>query len=745
MFKLISKILVIFLFFTVSTRSQEFDNVLINGNVRISNETILVFSELPSEQFLDENSINTVLKKLYESGFFKDVVVKIENRNLIIDVIENPIIQTVFVEGIKKKKTIEAIYDILLLKNRSSFNSITVKNDERIILNFLKNDGYYFPEVISSIQELGDNKIDLFYNINTGEKAKIAKISFIGDKKYKGSTLRDIILSEEYKFWKFISGKKFLNENLINYDKRLLDNFYKNKGYYDTNIESSFANYLGNDKFELIYNIYTGKKYYFNDLTLELPIDYDEVNFKKLNSIFANLKGKKYSINSIDKIIKEIDKIVLNEQYEFLKSSVDEQINGDLINLTFKIEESEKFYVEKINIFGNNITQENVLRNNLSTDEGDAFNELLHKRTINNLKSLNFFADVKSEILDGTLSNQKIINITVDEKPTGEISAGAGVGTSGGSVAFGVKENNFLGKGIEFGSDLSISGEAIKGSISISNPNYKGTDKSLNFKAESTTTDRLANFGYKSMKKGFSLGSGSEFYEDLFLNVGVSTFHERLSTTSTASTHVKKQDGSYFDAFVDYTLAYDKRNQKYKPSEGFTSKFTQKLPVINKSNTITNVYELKLYEQFFDQNVLSYGFYGATTNSLTNKDVKLSDRLFIPQRSLRGFESGRIGPKDGADYIGGNYALTFNANTTLPQVLPSFENTNFSLFFDAANLWGVDYTTSNLGGSKIRSAVGLAVDLYTPIGPLTFSFAEPITKGKNDITETFRFNLGTTF
>ena len=307
MFKLISKILVIFLFFTVSTRSQEFDNVLINGNVRISNETILVFSELPSEQFLDENSINTVLKKLYESGFFKDVVVKIENRNLIIDVIENPIIQTVFVEGIKKKKTIEAIYDILLLKNRSSFNSITVKNDERIILNFLKNDGYYFPEVISSIQELGDNKIDLFYNINTGEKAKIAKISFIGDKKYKDSTLRDIILSEEYKFWKFISGKKFLNENLINYDKRLLDNFYKNKGYYDTNIESSFANYLGNDKFELIYNIYTGKKYYFNDLTLELPIDYDEVNFKKLNSIFANLKGKKYSINSIDKIIKEID------------------------------------------------------------------------------------------------------------------------------------------------------------------------------------------------------------------------------------------------------------------------------------------------------------------------------------------------------------------------------------------------------------------------------------------------------
>jgi outer membrane protein insertion porin family len=745
MFKIICQIFLIFFFFIAPIQSQEFDNILINGNKRVSNETILVFSELPSKKFLDENSINTVLKKLYKTGFFKDVVVKIENKNLLIEVVENPIIQTVFIEGVKKKQIKESLYETLSLKNRSSFNSILVKKDEKMILNALKSEGYYFSKIVSSFQDLGNNKIDLYYKINLGQKAKISKISFIGNKIYKDNTLRNIILSEEYKFWKIISGKKFLKENFINFDKKLLDNFYKNKGFYNVIIESSFANYLGKDEFELVYNISAGKKYYFNDIILKLPLDYDKDNFNELTTIFTSLKGKNYSINSINKILKTIDKIVLNEEYEFLKSSVIEDINDNLMNLTFNIEESEKFYIEKINIYGNNITREDVLRNVLSVDEGDAFNELLHKRTLNNLKSLNFFKDVNSEIIEGTIDNQKIINITVEEKPTGEISAGAGVGTNGGTVVFGVKENNFLGRGLEFGSDLSFSAEQLKGLISLNNPNYKGTNRSLNFSAESKITDRLDNFGYKSNKTGFSLSSGFEYYNDLFLNVGISSFVEKLETESTASAGFKKQEGSYFDTFFNYTFAYDKRDQKFKPTEGYISRFTQKVPLISKSNTLTNIYDLRFYDQWFNENVASYNFYAALTNSITGKDVKLSDRLFLRPSRLRGFETGKIGPIDGNDFVGGNYILAFNANTTLPQIFPDMQNADFTLFFDAANVWGVDYNSGIADGGKIRTSIGFAVDIFTPIGPLNFSISEPITKSKNDITETFRFNLGTSF
>ena len=745
MFRFFIQLILLSIFLTFSSYSKNYEKIIINGNERISNETILVFSEIQDNIPLDENSINEILKKLYKSGFFKDVTVKIENNNLTIDVLENPIIQTVLIEGIKRKKTEESLYEILSLKNRSSYNSTLIKKDEAAILSFLKDDGYYFSKVTSSYQDLGDNKIDLLYQIELGEKSKISKISFIGDKKFKDSTLKNIIISEEYKFWKFLSGKKYLNENLINYDKRLLNNFYKNKGFFNVVIESSFANYLGNDEFEIIYNISSGNKFYFNEFNLNLPLDYDRANFQQLDNIFKKLKGENYSLNSIDKILKEIDKIVLNEQFEFLKSTVNESIEDNLINLTFDIDESEKFYVEKINILGNNVTREEVIRNNLLVDEGDAFNELLQTRTLNNLRGLNFFSKVESEILDIDNENKKIINITVEEKPTGEIMAGAGVGTGGGTFAFGVSENNFLGRGIEFASDISVSTESLKGIISMNNPNYKGSNRSLNTSLESTITDRLKNFGYKSNKTGFSVGSGFEFYDDLYWNTGVSSYVEKLETDSTASASMKKQEGSYFDTFFNHTFSYDKRDQRYKTSDGYISRFSQNIPLISESYTLTNTYDYKIYNEWLDENIFSIGFFGKTSNSLAGKDIKLSDRLYLPASKLRGFESGKVGPKDGADFIGGNYAASINIATSLSQILPNSQNTNFSVFFDAANVWGIDYSSSLSDESKIRSSVGIAVDFFTPVGPLNFSLTEPITKGKNDITESFRFNLGTTF
>ncbi|MDA8833430.1 outer membrane protein assembly factor BamA [Candidatus Pelagibacter bacterium] len=745
MFRFFIQLILLSIFLIFPSHSKNYEKIIIKGNERISNETILVFSEIQDNKSLDENSINEILKKIYKSGFFKDVTVKIENNNLTIDVLENPIIQTVFIEGIKRKKTEESLYGILSLKNRSSYNSTLIKKDEAAILSFLKDDGYYFSKVTSSYQDLGDNKIDLLYQIELGEKSKISKISFIGDKKFKDNTLKNIIISEEYKFWKFLSGKKYLNENLINYDKRLLNNFYKNKGFFNVVIESSFANYLGNDEFEIIYNISSGNKFYFNEFNLNLPIDYDRINFQQLDNIFKDLKGEKYSLNSIDRILKEIDKIVLNEQFEFLKSTVNESIEDNLINLTFNISESENFYVKKINILGNNITREEVIRNNFLIDEGDAFNEILQTRTLNNLKALNFFSKVDSEILDIDNENTKIINITVEEKPTGEIMAGAGVGTGGGTFAFGVSENNFLGRGIEFASDISVSTESLKGIISMNNPNYKNSNKSLNASLQSTITDRLENFGYKSNKTGFSVGSGFELYDDLYWNTGVSSFVEKLETDNTASASMKKQEGSYFDIFFNHTFNYDKRDQKYKTSDGYISRFTQNIPLISESYTLTNTYDYKIYNEWLNENIFSIGFFGKTSNSLSGKDIKLSDRLFLPSSKLRGFESGKVGPKDGADYIGGNYAASINIATSLSQILPDSQNTNFSVFFDAANVWGIDYSSSLSDDSKIRSSVGIAVDLFTPIGPLNFSLSEPITKGKNDITESFRFNLGTTF
>ena len=387
MFNYLSKFFLIFIIFTTHSLSETYDDIVIMGNKRISNDTIKVFSIIPDKKNINENEINIILKNLYETGFFNDVSVKIENNKLIISVIENPIIQTVFIEGVKSRVIRESLMDILTLKDRSSFNRSKLKLDESVIINFLKNKGYYFAALTTSTENLDNNSINLTHTIEIGQKAKISKISFLGDKKIKDSKLRDVIISEEHKFWKFISNKKFINEELINFDKQLLNNFYKNKGFFDVKINASFANYLGNNEFELIYNISSGKKYFFNNVKLSLPLDYDVSNFTKLNKIFLKLKGKNYSLNAIDKILQEIDNIVLNEQFESLTSEVNEELIDNLINLTFNISEADKFYIERINILGNNITRENVIRDSLYVDEGDSFNDLLHTKSINKLKS----------------------------------------------------------------------------------------------------------------------------------------------------------------------------------------------------------------------------------------------------------------------------------------------------------------------------------------------------------------------
>ena len=737
-------ILLIF-FFKISFASSEIvTKIDIVGNDRISNETILMFSEISESQNINNTDVNTVLKNLYETNFFKDVKVEFTNQVLQIKVIENPMIYNIEFTGLKSKNLINIISENIKLKERSSYIETLVIEDNNKIGSILRNAGYFFSKVSILKEDVGENKLNLTINIELGKKAKINKISFIGDKIYKNRKLSSIIISEEYKFWKFLSGKKYLNENTINLDLRLLKNFYLNNGYYNVSINSSFARLIDVNEFELIFNIDANNKVFFGDLSLVLPNDYDAKNFEKINKLFNELKDTRYSINKIDKILEEIDSVVLDEQYESVEALVDEELVNNNLNLKFIVNETEKVFIKRINIFGNNITSENVIRNQLLIDEGDPFNKILEAKSLNNIKSLNFFKNVKSEIISNENDNTKTINISVEEKPTGEIMAGAGFGTSGTSFLVGVKENNFLGKGISLDSKLNVGTDTVKGQISINNPNYKNSDKSVNFSLMSAETDRLKSSGYKTNKTGFSLGSRFEYYDDFFLSIGTSTFYEELETDSTASATQKTQEGNYFDTFLKLDFNYDKRNQKFQTSKGFKSLYSIDLPLISETYSLINSYNYRYYTELYENNISSFSFLFEAANSINDKNIKLSERLYLPSNNLRGFERGKVGPKDGDDYIGGNFLSSINFSSTLPQVLPNYQNADFLVFFDIANIWGVDYDSA-LDDSEIRSSIGVAVDWFTPVGPLNFSLAQPLSKSNQDTTESFRFNLGTTF
>ena len=744
----LKKKIIFFLIIFFSTSSVLFAEVLkeiqIKGNKRVSDESIKMFSNTKIGDDINNNKLNEILKNVYDSNFFEDVKVSFKDNILVIFVEENSLVENVIIKGPKSKTLIGELKKKLKVKSRSSYNEILFLADKKSITESLKQKGYFFSNVDVMIEKLADNKVNLIYNIEMGDKAKIRKISFIGDKIFKDRKLRSVIVSEEYKFWKFISGKKFLNQSLIDLDERLLKNFYLNKGFYNVKINSSFARMLNEKEFELIYNIVPNKRFYFNKISLDLPIDFDQANFKDLNKLFNKLNGKKYSLFVIEDILDEIEKIILDEEFKTLKTKVDENVFDNKIDLTFSVSEGKKYTVERINIYGNNITQENVIRNQLIIDEGDEFNSILASKSINNIKSLNIFKSVDSKIIDNE-DNSKTIDITIEEKATGEIMAGAGFGTEGTSFSFAIKENNYLGRGIGLVSELSVSEETIKGQFNVNNPNFRNSDKSINVNLQSLETDRLKDSGYKTNKTGFGFGTSFEYQDDVFIGLGQDSYYEKIETNSSASTRQKSQAGNYWDTFLNLNLDYDKRDQKYRPTDGFKSFYSVNLPIISENNSLMNSYIFTLYEELYEDNVTKFSFFAKAANSLTNDNIKLSERIYLPGSRLRGFVSGGVGPKDGNDFIGGNYATSVNIQTSIPQLLPNVQNMDVSMFFDAGNVWGVDYDSSLDDTNKIRSSIGVGVDWFTIIGPLSLSFSHPVSKADTDKTESFKFNLGTTF
>tara|TARA_B100001057_G_scaffold438499_1_gene471045 strand:- start:35 stop:2278 length:2244 start_codon:yes stop_codon:yes gene_type:complete len=747
MIKLLSKLIFIILFLISTSYAEIIKKIEINGNKRISNESIIIFSELKTNENITKSNLDTALKNLYKTNFFSNVSFFLENQILNINVEENPIIDNFEITGIKKQSLIEFIKGKIELAEMKSFDEEILTADLNLINNILKSSGYYFAD-ISSSKSLNEelNSVNLKINIELGEKAKIKKIIFLGEKVFKEKRLKEVITSEEHRFWKFVSKNVYINKELINLDKRLLVNYFKDNGYFNVKVVNSFVEFDKNSNFNLIFNITAGKKYFFNDFTLNIPSNYDSKTFDSIRKQFSKLKGDAYSLSKVNSLLDRIDKIALTKQYEFINASVVEKLDKDKINLEINISESEKLYVEKINISGNYSTLEEVIRNNLIVDEGDPLNEILFNKSINNLKSLGIFKKVDTDIKDGSDNTLKIIDIDIEERPSGEISLTAGFGTSGEIIGAGIKEKNFLGKGINLNTNFEITPESLKGAFIYAKPNFNNTDNTLFTSFKSSTTDLLTDSGYKTSELGFSLGTKFEQFQNIFLSPEINFLVEDLETSNKASSVLKKQEGSYSDLYFNYTINQDLRNRKFRTESGYQTFFSQEVPLISDNAEFSNAFEVSKYKKLSTKSdvIGKISFFAKNITGLSD-DVRISKRLSIPSNKLRGFEKNRVGPIDNNDYVGGNNVTAVNLSATLPNIVEGLDNLDVGVFFDAANLWGIDYDSSLDDKSTIRTSAGVAFNLMTPIGPLSFSFANALTKASSDKTETFRFRLGTQF
>ena len=744
MHKIITIVLFL-LFSTFSLNAEIVRNLKIIGNERVSDETIKVYGDIELGKNYKESDLNNILQNLYSTNFFEDVQINLEGGILTIKLKEYPIINQLVILGEKNKKYLEQIKKIIKLRQKSSFIKSYLSDDIENIKRLYSSAGYNNSIVDIKTREV-DNNIDLIIEISRGEVTKISSINFTGNKILRDRRLRDIIASGEDKFWKIISRNTKFSENLINLDKRLLTNYYKSLGYYDVEISSNSAIINDEGNVDLIYSIEAGKRYVIKKISTNIDQVFDKNIFFDLEKSYQKYIGEFYSPFSITILLKDIDEIIENNNLQFVEHNVEEKLDESKgeIEILFNIFEAKKILVERINIVGNNITNENVIRSELILDEGDPFTKLKLDKSISNLKARNIFADVKAETKTGSSNDLRNIEIKVEEKPTGEISAGAGVGTSGGNFAFNIRENNWLGEGKQVDFAIDIDEESLSGRLNFTDPNYDFLGNALNVYISSTGNDK-PDQGYENTTVATGISTSFEQYKNVFATLGIDASYDDLRTFDSASASLKKQAGEFSELSGSYGFKYDKRDRKFMPTSGSVYSFNQTLPIVADKRFISNTISASGYKSFSENIIGSSKIYLSAINGIGEDDVRLSKRKNLSQRRLRGFERGKVGPVDGDDHVGGNYAAALNFEVNLPNVFPESTKTEVGLFLDFGNLWGVDYDSSLDKSNELRSSTGVAASWLSPLGPMTFIFSTNLSKASTDKTESFSFNLGTTF
>ena len=738
--------IVITLFFLGSTfaNAEVVNKVVIKGNKRVSEETIKVYGEIKTNKDYSESDINEVLNNLYSTNFFEDVKLELKNNIFIINVKEYPVVNQLVFTGENNKRYISEIKKLIKLKEKQSFIKSYLSQDIETIKQLYSSVGYNFSKIEIKVKNFDENKIDLLFDINKGNQTVISSIKFIGDKKISDRRLRDVIASEEDKFWKFLSKNTKFSEQLINLDIRLLKNYYRSSGFYDVKIESNLAELNKEGNVDLIYTIDAGKRFIFKKFSVNADTVFDNKLFLPLNKSFKDYLGEYYSPFIIKKLLDNLDELIAKNNLQFVEHNVEELIDNDTIEVKFNIFESDKISVERINITGNISTNEDVIRGEFLLDEGDPFSKIKLDKTVANIKSRNIFSDVKAKVADGSSTDLKILDIEVEEKPTGEISAGAGVGTNGGTFAIKISENNWLGKGNNLNFEVEVDEESLAGTLNYTIPNYNFSGNSLNYFISSISNDK-PDQGYENTIYKTGINTTFEQYKDFFANIGLSLSYDDLRTFNNASNNLKKQSGNFSEMAAVYGFSYDKRNRTFMPTSGSIVSFNQSFPLYADKKFISNTFSSSNYKSFSEDIVGVSKIYLSSINGLDDDDVRLSKRQFLPSSKLRGFQRNKVGPIDGNDHIGGNYAAALSFEANLPNLLPDDTRTEVGLFLDFANLWGVDYDNAIDESSELRSSTGVAASWISPLGPMTFVFSTNLAKADTDKTESFTFNLGTTF
>jgi outer membrane protein insertion porin family len=726
------------------------NSIIVEGANRIDPETIQTYLQIKPGENFDPAKIDKSLKAMFATGLFADISFSQQNQDLIIKVIENPIINQIDFEG-NDDITDKRIEPEITLRPRVIYTRTKIQNDVQRILTLYRRLGRFAVTVEPKVIQLPQNRVDLIFEINEGELTEISNIRFVGNKEFDDDDLRSVVQTKESRWYRILSSDDVYDPDRLTLDRELLRQFYLQEGYADFRVMSSVAELTTDRKsFFITYTVDEGGRYTFGELNVISRLR--DLDGDSLLQMISPKTGDTYGIEIIDETIELLSNEVGNLGYAFVdvRPKVNRNRAERKIDIDFEINEGPRVFVDRIDISGNVRTIDKVIRREMELVEGDSFSTSKLRKSRQNIQNLNFFESVDVERLPGTDQDKTTIKIGVKEKSTGSLSLGVGYSTDIGAVGdIGITERNFLGKGQNLSLSMRLAAEASQIQLSFTEPYFLDRHVSAGFDVFRTTENNQDQSSYNSDKVGGSLRLGYPLADNLYQNWKyLFSISDITNVSSDASTLIQSQAGETTTSQVTHSIKYDVRDSRITPSRGHYVSLTNDLAGLGGTvHFLKNVVRGGYYYSFTDNIIMAAtGKTGFITG--IGEDVRLQDRFFIGGSDLRGFAASGVGPRDIVtdDALGAEWMYTGSLELKVPIGLPDELGVSAVLFSDFGSSGGLSNSSADSRDTQtLRASVGAGVSWISPFGPIGIDFGSPILKETFDITESVRVNFGTRF
>lgn len=753
---------------TAQAQTYSFNAVKVEGNERVDAATILSYAGIGQGQTINAGELNDAFQRISNAGLFEDVQIVPQGGTLVIKVKEFPTISVINFEGNKRLKD-EMLAGIVKSQSRRVFSPAQAEADAAEITRAYQESGRIAVTVDPRIIRRAGNRVDLVFDIKEGKVVEVERLSFVGNRAYSDRRLRQVLATKQAGiFRRLVQSDTFIADR-IEFDKQLLKDFYLARGYVDFQVLDAVGEVTRErDGFFVTFTVREGQSFKLGNVTTvsEIP----EVDAEEFQQVLKLRPGITYSPTVIENNIARMENLALRKSLNFVR--VEPRITRNERDMTldveFAITRGPRIFVERIDIEGNTTTLDEVIRREFRAAEGDPFNPREVRRAAERIRALGFFADASVESEQGSAPDQVIVNVDVEEQPTGSLTFGVSYGAdSGVGFTAGFSESNFLGRGQTVGLSLATGTDNREGSLTFIEPAFLGRDLQFSFNASYAETEsQNASYDTRAGSIGVGIGFPIGEYSNLSLNYKLSdTRIKNVDKDSSKILHAEAARGGQIGSSLGYGFAYDTRTEGLNPNGGILLRFNQDFSGLGGDLRYVSTTGLAVAERrvMNDDVTLRAVLEGGMINMIKG-DSRVTERFFLNSK-IRGFEGNGLGPRDldalNKDALGGNIFAVARFEAEFPIGLPAEYNIKGGAFFDVGSVWSLDNVTGgpNVGACpgtsvsgcviddsmNLRASVGVSLFWETPIGPLRFNLSRALQKETYDKTRSFDLTISSQF